>query len=87
MWNIFGIVNRIKEIVSFELGNEIYKIEKEKKSGLAWGLRNFSMSHALDKTKDIFLYFFTEVKTSICLILFTKFSQHDAIDIVGLSSM
>ena len=54
---------------------------------MAWGLRNFSMSHALDKTKDIFLYFFTEVKTSICLILFTKFSQHDAIDIVGLSSM
>ena len=54
---------------------------------MAWGLRNFSMSHALDKTKDIFLYFFTEVKTSISLILFTKFSQHDAIDIVGLSSM
>lgn len=32
MWNIFSIVNRIKEIVSFELGNEIYKIEIEKNS-------------------------------------------------------
>ena len=28
-----------------------------------WGLRNFSLSHACHKTKNIFLYFFTELKT------------------------
>ena len=28
-----------------------------------WGLRIFSLSHARDKTKNIFLYFFTELKT------------------------
>ena len=29
----------------------------------SWGLRIFSLSHALDKMKNIFLYFFTELKT------------------------
>ena len=29
----------------------------------SWGLRIFSLSHARDKTKNIFLYFFTELKT------------------------
>ena len=29
----------------------------------SWGLRIFSLSHTRDKTKKIFLYFFTEPKT------------------------
>ena len=29
-----------------------------------WWLRSFSLTHALDKTKNILLYFFTELKTS-----------------------
>ena len=29
----------------------------------SWGLRIFSLSHAHDKTKNIFLYFLTELKT------------------------
>ena len=29
----------------------------------SWGLRIFSLSNAHDKTKNIFLYFFTELKT------------------------
>ena len=29
----------------------------------SWGLRIFSLSNARDKTKNIFLYFFTELKT------------------------
>ena len=28
-----------------------------------WGLRIFSLSHAPNKAKNIFLYFFTELKT------------------------
>ena len=28
-----------------------------------WGLRIFSLSYVRDKTKNIFLYFFTELKT------------------------
>ena len=34
-----------------------------------WWLRSFSFTHALDKTKNILLYFFTELKTSLFLIL------------------
>ena len=33
------------------------------KSDSSWGLRIVSLSHAREKTKDIFLYFFTELKT------------------------
>ena len=29
----------------------------------SWGLKIFSLSHAVEKTKNIFLYFFTELKT------------------------
>ena len=29
----------------------------------SWGFRIFSLFHARDKTKNIFLYFFTELKT------------------------
>ena len=29
----------------------------------SWGLRSFSLSHARDKTKNIFLYFFTDLQT------------------------
>ena len=29
----------------------------------SWGLRIFSLSHAHDKAKNIFLYFFNELKT------------------------
>ena len=35
----------------------------------SWGLRIFSLSHTRDKTKNIFLHFFTDLKTSIFLIL------------------
>ena len=40
------------------------------KSDSSWGLRFVSLSHAREKTKDIFLYFFTDLKLFICLILF-----------------
>ena len=33
------------------------------KSDSSWGLRIVSLSHAREKTKNIFLYFFTELKT------------------------
>ena len=33
------------------------------KSDSSWGLRIVSLSHAREKTKDIFFYFFTELKT------------------------
>ena len=52
---------------------------KEKKSESSWGIEPhgdsefFSLSHARDKTKNIFLYFFTELKTYyLWLIIFTK---------------
>ena len=52
---------------------------KEKKSESSWGIEPhgdsefFSLSHARDKTKNIFLYFFTELKTyHLWLIIFTK---------------
>ena len=46
----------------------------------SWGLRIFSLSHARDKTKNIFLYFFTELRTyhlsySIYLPCFKSFSR------------
>ena len=34
------------------------------KSDSSWGLRIVSLSHAREKTKNIFLYFFTELKTT-----------------------
>ena len=42
----------------------------------SWELRSFSLSYACDKTKNTFLYFFTEIKLTISLILFTL--QKDA---------
>ena len=39
------------------------------RSDTLWELRMFSLSHARDKTKSIFLYFFTELKT-YCLSYF-----------------
>ena len=100
-------VNRIRDLVSFELGKEIEKdvfllvtnegkrITSESPWGIepqtfgfcahlslcgsvighssaeseglrfdsSWGLRIFSFSHAREMTKNIFLYFFTELKT------------------------
>ena len=51
-------------MVSFELGREIGKdvvrLVGAESEGLrfdsSWGLRIFSLSHAQDKTKNIFLY-------------------------------
>ena len=46
------------------------------------GTQNISLSHACDKTKNIFIYFFTKLKTyylsySICKIVnFANFSWH-----------
>ena len=37
----------------------------------SWRLRIFSISHARDKTANIFLYFFTKLKLTLSLILFT----------------
>ena len=36
----------------------------------SWGLTIVSLSHARGKTKNIFLYFFTELKITTFLILF-----------------
>ena len=33
-------------------------------SDSSWGLRIFSLSHACDKTENIFLFFFTDLKTN-----------------------
>ena len=57
-------VNRIREMVSFELDKEIEKdIFRPVSSPESEGLRISSLSHARDRTKAIFLYFFTELKT------------------------
>ena len=45
---------------------------------------SFPLFHARDKTKSIFLYFFTELKT---YHLSYSIYKHDAIDIADLSSM
>ena len=45
---------------------------------------SFPLFHARDKTKSIFLYFFTELKT---YRLSDSIYKHDAIDITDLSSM
>ena len=37
----------------------------------SWELRSFSLSYACDETKNTFIYFFTEIKLTISLILFT----------------
>ena len=49
----------------------------------SWGLRIF-LSHALDETKNIFLYFFTELKT---YHLYYSIYKDDAIDIADPSSI
>ena len=38
----------------------------------SWGIRIFSLSHARDKTKNIFLCIFTELKTYYLSSLFTN---------------
>ena len=38
----------------------------------SWGIRMFSLSHASDKTKNIFLYSLLSSKLTISLILFTN---------------
>ena len=48
------------------------------------GTQNFYLSHARDKTKNIFLYFFTELKT---YHLSYSTYKHGAIDIADPSSM
>ena len=44
----------------------------------SWGLRIFSLYHARDKTKNIFLYLFTELKT---YHLSYSIYKHDAINV------
>ena len=48
------------------------------------GTQNLYLSHARDKTKNIFLYFFTELKT---YHLSYSTYKHGAIDIADPSSM
>ena len=48
------------------------------------GTQNFSLSHACDKMKNTFLYFFTGLKT---YHLFYFMYKHDAINIADPSSM
>ena len=48
----------------------------------SWGLRIFPLSHAHIKTKTIFLYFSTELKT-----YHLSNYKHDAIEITDPSSM
>ena len=49
------------------------------------GLRIFSLSHARDETKNIFLYFFNELKTSH--LSYFSIYEHYAIDIADPSCM
>ena len=50
----------------------------------SWGLRIFPLSHTCDKTKNLFLYFFTKLKT---YHLSDSIYKHGAIDIAAHSSM
>ena len=50
----------------------------------SWGFRIFSLSHARDKTKHIFLCFYTELK---CCHLSYSIYNHDTIEVAHLSSM
>ena len=50
----------------------------------SWGLKSFSFSHAREKKKNIFLYFFTELKTYH--ISYSNY-KHDTIDVTNPSSM
>ena len=43
----------------------------------SWGLRIFSVTHARDKTKNVFLYFFIGLKFTISLISIYKCSLFD----------
>ena len=63
-------INRLREMVRFELSKEIKKgvsrlvtnVRQRKNSELEFNSKCF-LSHARDKTNYIFLYFFTELKT------------------------
>ena len=47
----------------------------------SWGLRIFSLSNACDKTKNIFLYFFTELKT--CHLSYFIYKLNDTCLLIG----
>ena len=50
----------------------------------SWGPKNLFLSHARDKTKNISLYIFSELKT---YNLSNSIYKHDAIDFANPSSM
>ena len=56
--DVFRLVTSVGQRKKFELGKEI-----EEDVFSSRGLRIFPLSHARDKTKNIFLYFFNELKT------------------------
>ena len=55
IWEMFSVLSRAwdKE-----------KIRSPSDDDSSWGLNFFVLSHARDRTKNIFLYFFTELKTN-----------------------
>ena len=60
-------MNFVIDLVHRSLCGSVVEHRSAESEGLrfdsSWGLRIFSLSHARDKTKNIFLYFFTELKT------------------------
>ena len=81
----------ISTITSWDYGYQFWATEttvSAESEGLrfdsSWGLRSFSFSLARDKKKNIFLYFFTELKTYH--LSYSNY-KHDAIDVANPSSM
>ena len=84
--DVFRLVTSVgkrKNMSPWEVYYEVYKTSVLKFDS-SCGLRIFSLSHARDKTKNIFLYFFTAFKT---YHLSYSVYKRDAIDIADPSSM
>ena len=59
--------NFVIDLAYREVSGSVVEHRNAESEGLrfdsSWGLRNFSLSHARDKTKNILLYFFTKLRT------------------------
>ena len=60
-------MNFVIDLAYREVSGSVVEHRNAESEGLrfdsSWGLRNFSLSHARDKTKNILLYFFTKLRT------------------------
>ena len=70
-------MNFVIDLAYREVSGSVVEHRNAESEGLrfdsSWGLRNFSLSHARDKTKNILLYFFTKLRTyHLSLLLSTE---------------